>query len=104
MAANNDDLLCQMTALTRWLYCVECQQYSTRLEALAYLYVSSNSVACAEAYLRTKWHFDLSRHLATIDTGQNLGGCCAPYGELGSHLTQCGLADTYLHSPYQMAS
>ena len=28
--------------ITRWLYCVECPQYSTRLEALAYLYVSSN--------------------------------------------------------------
>jgi len=24
-------------SLTRWLYCVECQQYSTRLEALGYL-------------------------------------------------------------------
>ena len=23
--------------ITRWLYCVECSQYSTRLEALGYL-------------------------------------------------------------------
>jgi len=66
---------------TRWLYCVECPQHSTRLEALAYLYVSSNTMSLyAEAYLRTKWHFDPSSHLATIDTGRNLGGCCAPYG------------------------
>jgi len=32
---------------TRWLYCVECPQYSTRLEALAYLYVSSNTMSPA---------------------------------------------------------
>jgi len=38
---------------------------------------------CAEAYLRTKWHFDPSSHLATIDTGRNLGSCCAPYGGAG---------------------
>jgi len=30
--------------LTRWLYCVQCPQYSTRLKALAYVYVSSNTM------------------------------------------------------------
>ena len=30
--------------LTRWLYCVEYPQYSTRLEAPGYLYVSCNTV------------------------------------------------------------
>jgi len=62
---------------------VECPQYSTGLKVLAYLYVSSNNVACTEAYLRAKWHFDPSSHLATIDTSRNLGGCCAPYGGAG---------------------
>jgi len=36
----------KLEAIT-WLYCVECPQYSTRLEALAYLYVSSNTVSPA---------------------------------------------------------
>jgi len=31
--------LAEMQDATRWLYCVEFTQYSTRLEALAYLYV-----------------------------------------------------------------
>jgi len=31
-------------------------------------------------------------HLATVDMGRKLGGCCAPFrGELGPHLSQCGL-------------
>jgi len=30
---------------TRRLYCVECPQYSTQLEALAYLYMSSNTMS-----------------------------------------------------------
>jgi len=36
----------------------------------------------AEAYLCTKWHFDPSSHLVTIDMGRELG--------VGL-LTQCGL-------------
>ena len=32
---------------TTWLYCMECPQYSTRLEAPGYLYVSSNTVSPA---------------------------------------------------------
>jgi len=61
------------------LYGMPTIQYY-RLEALAYLYVSSNTMspALSEAYLRTKWHFDPSSHLATIDTSRNSGGCCAP--------------------------
>jgi len=33
--------------------------------------------------------------LAAIDIGRKVGGgCCAPFrGDLGSHLTQCGLAE-----------
>jgi len=38
---------CDITFLTRWLYCVECPQNSTRLEALAYLYVSSSTMSPA---------------------------------------------------------
>jgi len=52
----------------------------------------SNNVAWAEAYLRTKWHLDPSSRLATTDMRQKLGDCCAPFlGEVGPHLTQCGL-------------
>jgi len=32
---------------TRWLYCVECPQYSTGLEAPDYLYASSDTVSPA---------------------------------------------------------
>jgi len=76
---------------------VECPQYSTGFEALAYLYVSSNTLSPAlrPTSVPSAWHFDPCSHLATIDTGRNLGDCCASYeGELGSqfsHLTQCGL-------------
>ena len=50
-----------------------------------------HKVACAEACLHTKWHLDLSSHLAATDMGRKLGGY-APLGEgeLGPHLTQCG--------------
>ena len=50
-----------------------------------------HKVAWAEAYLHIKWHLSPSSHLATMDTGQKLGGgSCAPLEEreLGSHLTQ----------------
>ena len=57
-------------------------QYLARSPCLSVRVIKHN-VTCTEAYLRTKWHFDASSHLATIDIGQNLGGCCAPYGGAG---------------------
>jgi len=50
-----------------------------------------HKVACAEAYLHTKWHHSPSS-LATTDVGRKLGAC-APLeeGDLGPHLAQCGL-------------
>jgi len=34
-------------------------------------------------YIRTKYHLDLSSHLATIDMGGKMGGgCCAPFLEV----------------------
>jgi len=52
-----------------------------------------HKVACAEAYLHTKWHLSPSSRLAklaTTDIGRKLGGC-APLGkgELSPYLTQC---------------
>jgi len=36
-------------------------------------------VTWAEIYLRTKWHLDLSNHLAAIiDMGRKVVGCCTP--------------------------
>jgi len=43
----------------------------------------SNSVAGAEAYLRTKWHLDPSSRLATIDMGRKLGALLLFWGGLG---------------------
>jgi len=41
-----------------------------------------------------------SSRLATTDVGRKLGGC-APSGDgLGSHLTQCGWAEAYLHAKF----
>jgi len=40
-----------------------------------------NTVACAEAYLHTKWHLDPSSRLATTDVGRKLGEGFAPLGE-----------------------
>ena len=39
---------------------------------------TQQSVAWAEAYLRTKWHLDPSSRLATIDMGRKLGGVAVP--------------------------
>jgi len=49
-------------------------------------------VALAEAYIRTKWHLDLSSRLVTTDMGRKLGAVpLFERGELGPHKTQCGL-------------
>ena len=51
----------------------------------------SNTMSRVEAYLPTKWHLDLSSHLATTGIDRILGGC-SPLGEedLCSHQTECG--------------
>jgi len=59
-----------------------------------------NSVAWAEAYLRTKWYLDPSSRLATTDMGRKLEGCTPFWEELGPHLQQCDLG----LPPYQVAS
>jgi len=83
--------------VTRWLYCVECPQHNTRLEAPGYLCLLSNSVACAEAYLRSRWHLDPSNQFDTIYTNRELGAAVPRMGaELGSHATQCVWAKTFL--------
>ena len=64
---------------------------------------TQQSVAWAEAYLRTKWHLNLSSRLATTDMGHFfLGGGLCPlfWGELGPHLTLCGLGRVYLHAMF----
>ena len=48
-----------------------------------------------KAYLRTKWHVDLSSRLVTIHIGCRLYesgevGVAFSVGELGPHLTECG--------------
>jgi len=40
-----------------------------------------HNVACAEAYLRTKWHRYPSSHLATTDMGRKLGRLCPFLGD-----------------------
>jgi len=49
------------------------------------------NVAWIEAYLRTKWHLDPSRRLATISIRRKMGRAVPPFvgeEELGPHLTQ----------------
>jgi len=54
-------------------------------------WVPSNTVAWAEAYLRTKWHLNPSSRWATIGMGWKLGACAPLWeDELGPHLTQYG--------------
>jgi len=50
-----------------------------------------NNVARTEAYLRTKWYLGPYSRLATIDMGRKVGAAVVLFGELGPHLTQCGL-------------
>ena len=51
-----------------------------------------HNVAWAEAYLLTKWYPDPSSRLAKIDMGRKVGDAVPlSVGELGPHLTQCGL-------------
>jgi len=64
-----------------------------------------HNVAWAEAYLHTKWHLDHpSSRLVTTDMGGKLGADVPLFweGELGPHLTQCGLGRV-LH-PCELAS
>ena len=74
----------------------------------------SNNVAWAEAYLLIKWHPDQSSRLARIDMGI-AAYRCSPYktakvgaavplsvGELGLHITQCGLGRGL--PPYQVGA
>jgi len=63
-----------------------------------------HNVACAEAYMRTKWYPDPSSRLATIDMCRKVEGVLCPFREegVGTHLTQCCL-DRSL-SPYQVTS
>jgi len=61
--------------------------------------------AGSEAYVRTKWHFDPSSHLATTDMDRFFRGRgLYPLGgvELDPHLTQCYPGQGLL--PYQVAS
>jgi len=44
-------------------------------------------VSWAEAYLRTKWHFDPSSRLTRIDMGRKVGAVPLFRGELDPHLT-----------------
>jgi len=43
----------------------------------------SNNVVWDEAYLRTKWHLDVSSRLATIEMGRKLGRGGPLFGEGG---------------------
>jgi len=45
---------------------------------------------------------EMGDRLATIDMNRKVGGLCPFYGELGPHLTQCGLGRGL--PPYQVAS
>jgi len=75
-------------------------QCSARSACLSVCVIKHN-VTYAEAYLRTKWHFDASSHLATIDTGQNLGGLlCALWGAatMWSGPTRTSIVHTKWHA------
>jgi len=61
-----------------------------------------NNVAWAKAYLHTKWHLNPPSRLATIYMGRKSGGCAPFRGELGLHLTRCGLGRGL--PAYQVAS
>jgi len=59
---------------------------------------TQQSVALAEVYLRTKWHLNLSSPAVWRQRTWTIfffGG-----GELGPHLTQCGLGRVYLHAMF----
>ena len=47
---------------------------STSVPSGVFIRLTSNTMS---AYLRTKWHLDLSSHLATTDMGQNWVGVCS---------------------------
>ena len=62
----------------------------------------NTNVACAEAYLHTKWHLDPFSRLATIDMGRKLGAVIPFGGKLSPHVTQSRLGRGL--PPYQVAS
>ena len=64
-----------------WLYCVECPQYNTRLESLAYLYVSSNTMS--PALRPTCVPSGILIHAAIWPQWTPAENCCASYGGAG---------------------
>ena len=109
--------------LLRWATLWQQYTWPEKSGAAVLLYVResgspSNSVAWTDAYLRSKWYPDSSSRLATVDMGRSLygrrlacvrkprkwGGLMCPLrlGEMGPHLTQCGLGRGL--SAYQVAS
>ena len=78
------------TEQTRWLYCVKCPQYSTWLEALACLYVSSNTVSPALKPTSVPSCILIRPAIWPQQTpAENWGLLCPLWREIGSHLTQC---------------
>ena len=79
--------------------------------------MEEHNMACAEAYLRTKWHLDSSSRLATTDMGRKLGEfggsmyvciCMALFlgrGEPGPHQTKyVARAEAYLRANWHFDS
>jgi len=51
------------------------------------------------------WYPDASSRLAITDMGRKVGAAVplsVGEGELGPHLTQCGLAETYRHAKWHL--
>ena len=61
-----------------------------------------HKVAWAEAYFYTKWHLSPSSRLAITDIGRKLGAVPFRGGELGPHLTHCGLVEAYLRAMWYL--
>jgi len=66
----------------------------------------SNTVAWAEAYLRTKWHVDPCSRLATIDVGENWGSPSL-FGEAVAWFlskTKSPGLEAYLHTNWHLGA
>ena len=67
---------------------------------------SSNNVAWADVYLRTKWHLYPSSRMTAIDMDQKLGWGCALFSrgrEVGPSRTQSRLAEAYLRTKWHLS-
>jgi len=71
---------------TRWQYCVECPQYSTRLEALSYLCDDLSGRVQRQQVVKVIWHKAYRQHTRMVNHIRLVAAMCSPMTADRRHL------------------